>query len=512
LLTLLLMGASMGSTANKGSGRLRFTYRVVLPVVAAVGITVATVAGFVYWSTAKSDDRALARETHLVAQVIATEIKTLTGQQNYYSDWDEAITALKDKDLDWIDENLASELYSNDHFDRIYVLDPAARPLYAMYGGGKTAAQNFEADRAAVAPLVARLKDKDAAGALAAYDSGNSDTVPNVAEIGLIDGRPAYLGVSAIMSESGDDGMEVEPGHENFLICVRFLDGALVKDFAEQYFIDSPSFAATAAPDQASYPLADQAGQTVGWFSWNADRPGALILSETLPAMIGAFAIAGIVLMLLLRDLRRTTAELEEGRARAEYEANHDVLTGLANRAHFNRELEKALAGAPGDTSCIALLALDLDRFKQVNDTMGHEAGDQLLREVGKRLTPLVDADDTVARLGGDEFAIIQRGVQETADVSRLSDRIISEISMPFVLSGRVAQVGVSIGVVVTPASRAARDLTSKADIALYAAKASGRNTYRIFDDAMQKAATFRDKVGEELKDAGLPVPRDKVA
>ena len=107
----------MGGTFS-GGGRLRFSYRVVLPVVAAVGITVATVAGFAYWSTAKSDDRALARETHLVAQVISAEMKTLTGQQNYYSEWDEAITALKGKDLDWIDENLASELYSNDHFVR----------------------------------------------------------------------------------------------------------------------------------------------------------------------------------------------------------------------------------------------------------------------------------------------------------------------------------------------------------------------------------------------------------
>src|SRR5262249_52339211 len=157
-------------------------------------------------------------------------------------------------------------------------------------------------------------------------------------------------------------------GHENFLIAVRFLDGALAKDFAEQYFIDSPSFAAAAVPGEASYPLTNAAGETVGWFSWKADRPGAPILSPTLPALIGALTIAGIVLVLLLRDLRRTTVELEDGRARAEYEASHDVLTGLANRAHFNRELEKALAGSPGDTTCIALLALDLDRFKQVND------------------------------------------------------------------------------------------------------------------------------------------------
>jgi diguanylate cyclase (GGDEF)-like protein len=499
---------------HKSGGRLRFFYRVVLPVVVAVGITVATVAGFAYWSTSKSDSRALSRETHLVAEVIAQQIKHLADRQNYYSNWDEAVTALRDKDLEWLDTELASELYTNDHFDRIYVLDPKAKPLYAMYAGGKTAADNFEKDRAAAAPLVTKLQAIDAAGALAAYDSGNSNRVPIVAEIAEIDGRPAYVGVTAIMSESGDEGFEVTPGNEHFLVCVRFLEGALAGDFSNQYFINEPTFAAAAATERksASYALKNAAGETVGWFMWQPDRPGALILSETLPAMILALGIAGVVLVLLLRDLRRTTSELEEGRARAEHQANHDVLTGLANRARFNRELEAALAGSPGDASSIALLALDLDRFKQVNDTLGHEAGDQLLQEVGRRLTPLIKPRDTVARLGGDEFAIIQRGIHRPEEANALSSRIISELSQPFVLAGRIAQIGVSIGVVITPASQAARDLASKADIALYAAKAAGRNTFKVFDEAMQREAEFRNKVVDDMEAAHLPVQRGKVA
>ena len=132
----------MGAGQKSGSA-WRFSYRVVLPVLVAIGITVATVAGFVYWSTAKSDDRALQREMHLVARVIAQQVKTLTDQQIYYSSWDEAITALKEADMDWIDSNLASDLYSKDHFDRIYVLNPNVDPVYAMYAGGKTDAGAF---------------------------------------------------------------------------------------------------------------------------------------------------------------------------------------------------------------------------------------------------------------------------------------------------------------------------------------------------------------------------------
>jgi len=468
-----------------------FLYRVVLPVLLAVVVTVGMVAGFVIIATAKSDERALQRETLLASQVIAQEVEALAAHQDYNSNWDEAITALAEKDLDWLDGELATDLFGDGKFDRIYVLDPAAQPIYAMYGGGRTGPERFEADRPVVGPMVERLQAIDAAGALAAYDAGNLDAVPHVTELGLVDGRPAYIGATAIMSESGDEGLEQVPGRESFLVCIRFLDGALAKDFDGKYFIGAAAFAATAATEaeRANLALKNAAGETIGWLSWTPDKPGTLILAETLPAMLGALAICALVLVVLLRSLKRTTAALEAGRADAEYRANHDVLTGLANRAYFNRQLEEALSHVPADGSSLALLALDLDRFKQVNDTMGHEAGDQLLREVGRRLTPLVSEKDTIARLGGDEFAVLQRGVHSTDQVGALSSRIINELSAPFVVTGRVAQIGVSIGVVIAPAAQAARDLTCKADLALYAAKASGRNTWRIFDPSMEQPA-----------------------
>jgi diguanylate cyclase (GGDEF)-like protein len=506
------MGAWMGRK-QKSAGAWRFAIRVVVPVVLVVGITMATVAGFVYWSTARSDERALQRETHLVGRVIGQQVKTLGDQQAYYSGWDEAITALAEGDLEWIDSNLAFSLYSNVAFDRIYVLDPDARPLYAMYAGGKTGAERYAAGRAAVVPLVERLKGIDAAGALAAYDSGNSTRVPGVAEIALIDGRPAYVGVTAIMSENRGEGMEQLPGQESFLVCIRYLASVMTAELTEQYFIENPSFAAVASSerDVANFALKDEAGQTVGWFSWRPDRPGAMMLAETLPAMIGALAIAGVVLVLLLRGLRRTTKALEQGKADAEYQASHDTLTGLANRAFFNRKLED-VTGAARDQSSIALLALDLDRFKQVNDTFGHEAGDQLLREVGRRLTPLVGEADTVARLGGDEFAIILQRVQTADEVEALSNRIIAEVSTPFLLAGRVAQIGVSIGMVIVPAGPAPRDLFAKADLALYAAKAAGRNTFRIFDEAMHNGGQLPEQGSAESRVAKLPIKRDRVA
>lgn len=498
--------------SNAGSA-WRFAIRVVAPVLVAVAITMATLAGFIYWSVARSDDRALQRETHLIGKVIGQELKKLREHQVYYSSWDEAITALGSGDVEWIDANLGSDLFGAAAFDRIYVLRPDASPLYAMYAGGKTDADRFEADRAAVSALVERLRAIDAAGALAAFDSGNATEVPSVADFGLVDGKPAFIGVSAIMSESGA-AMAQLPGQEHFLVAVRFLAGALNADLTGQYFIEAPTFAAVASSvsDVANHALVNEGGTTIGWFNWRPDRPGARLLAETMPAMAGAMAIAAIVLVLLLRGLRRSTAALEKGKSDAEYQANHDILTGLANRAYFNQQLREVGAASDGDRASVALLALDLDRFKQVNDTLGHQAGDQLLREVGDRLAPLIGDGDTIARLGGDEFAIIQRNISSADDAGALSARIIDKLGIPFIVAGRVTQIGVSIGVVVAQPSETTSDLYAKADIALYEAKAAGRNTFKIFDEALAKAAQFRSQVRAEIRASKLPGGRDLVA
>src|SRR5690606_12827462 len=143
------------------------------------------------------------------------------------------------------------ELYDAAYFDRIYVLNHGLEPLYAMHGGGRTGAERFDADRAAVTPLVERLKAIGAAGAAAAFRPGHPDDVPHVAEPAIIDGRPAYVGVSAIMSESGDDELKQKPGSESFLVAVRFLEGSLGSQFAEKFFIEAPRFTAEAPADEA---------------------------------------------------------------------------------------------------------------------------------------------------------------------------------------------------------------------------------------------------------------------
>jgi diguanylate cyclase (GGDEF)-like protein len=196
----------------------------------------------------------------------------------------------------------------------------------------------------------------------------------------------------------------------------------------------------------------------------------------------------------------------ERRRAEAEivYLARHDVLTGLANRAEYNAKLTEASKHLKRSGGSVTVMMLDLDKFKAVNDTLGHPAGDQLLVEVGQRLQSTIRETDMLARLGGDEFAIIQEGgPNQHEGAIALALRIINAISQPFDLNGHEASVGASIGIAMAPENGIVpEELLKFADLALYDAKANGRNDFRIYHASMLEVANTQKSAESELRDA----------
>ncbi len=202
--------------------------------------------------------------------------------------------------------------------------------------------------------------------------------------------------------------------------------------------------------------------------------------------------------LLTLEDI--TERELAE--AKIAHMAHHDALTGLPNRVMFQDRLSDAVArGRRGETS--ALLYLDLDGFKAVNDTLGHPVGDALLQEVSRRLRQHIREIDTVARLGGDEFAIIQSGLEQPQDATTLAIRLIDVLSEPYDLDGHQVIVGVSIGLSLIPQDGQDPDqLLKNADVALYAVKAAGRGSYRFFEQGMDATMQARRILEIDLRKA----------
>jgi diguanylate cyclase (GGDEF)-like protein len=203
---------------------------------------------------------------------------------------------------------------------------------------------------------------------------------------------------------------------------------------------------------------------------------------------------------------RGTASDITEevaARRRIEYLSQHDALTGLANRARMQEFLDGKLKAAPTLSDPLVMLSVDLDRFKPVNDLLGHAAGDQVLNEVSKRLGQCLRSDDLVARIGGDEFVLVVANMVSQDEVEHLCQRLIDCIEQPFQIDEHEVFISASIGIAMAPADATLADeLLRYADIALYEAKDAGRNTWRFYAGDMNARILDRRQLESDLRHA----------
>ena len=223
----------------------------------------------------------------------------------------------------------------------------------------------------------------------------------------------------------------------------------------------------------------------------------------------GTLGIVVVAMILVLLSISYFTILFDrindhrEAVSKVAHLAFHDSLTGLANRAVFRDQLDGQLSRARRANLPVALLCIDLDGFKNVNDLHGHPTGDELLIEVGRRLRFVVRGHEMIARLGGDEFAVIQEGGMQPAHAALLAERIIRTLEQPFVSHGHTLHISASIGVSVFPwDATSPEELIKNADLALYRAKADGRGSKRLYEAAMDEALSQRRRLAEDLRSA----------
>ncbi|MES2627022.1 MAG: EAL domain-containing protein, partial [Pseudomonadota bacterium] len=231
-------------------------------------------------------------------------------------------------------------------------------------------------------------------------------------------------------------------------------------------------------------------------------------------AQVRNSTIASVVMLLIIAVLGRLSWQLQQSRQRlmveqvehaqrVEYLAYHDSLTGLPNRSHFSKLLNHSVELAKRHDRRLSVLFMDLDRFKFINDTLGHDAGDELLVEVASRLRESVRASDTVARLGGDEFVVFLPEHNEEKDLVAVANKILSSVRRPFRLAGQDLRVTVSIGISTFPRDgQDEQTLMKKADIAMYNAKKEGKNVFRFYADALNSNSLERLTLESSMRGA----------
>ncbi|HUI15786.1 MAG TPA: EAL domain-containing protein [Xanthobacteraceae bacterium] len=316
-------------------------------------------------------------------------------------------------------------------------------------------------------------------------------------------GQPAYVAAVAVGSDA-----DLAPGNDGapIVLAVKYIGARLLDkiggrlELTNLRAIGKPS---ANADEHDSLDLVDAQGAAVARFLWKPTRPGGAIVTSVAPFI--ALALAGFALFVVLgiRYMRQTAEEIATGERQLRHLALHDPVCGLPNRIYFGERLELTINNVRGGGLSAAVFYIDLDHFKDVNDTLGHHIGDELILNVTQRLSRIMRGDDLVARLGGDEFAIITTCASDSYSLQAIAGRIIAAVCAPYSISGHNIIIGASIGIaVIDRHARDAADILRYADMALYRAKNEGRNRACIYDAAMDADLSSRKLLEGDLLQA----------
>ena len=314
--------------------------------------------------------------------------------------------------------------------------------------------------------------------------------------------RPAIVAAMAVGSDSdlaaGNAGTPV-------VIAVKYIDDAMLREIGSQFQltglreIEDP---AQLGGMQVT-AITDALGNPIVRLAWEPTQPGGLIVWRVLPFVVIAIAGFALLVCLVMRHMRQTAETILAGETQLRHLAMHDPVCGLPNRIYFGERLETVIGKVRRGGPSAAVFYIDLDHFKDVNDTLGHHIGDALILNVTQRLSRIMRGDDLVARLGGDEFAIITTCPSDSYSLQALAGRIIAAVCAPYAISGHNINIGASIGIaVIDRRAGDAGDILRYADMALYRAKNEGRNRACIYDAAMDADLSQRKLLEGDLRQA----------
>lgn len=458
-------------------------------------------------STLKRDAIALERGLKMLGELHAADVIVQAMRSQ------ESRSLVEADRANWMRETFGSSALPPEISQELVIIDPAGHVVLASQGDHALQPERITALLDAAARPLERARTLYVSARAAGQDFGErlSGTMTDglyVNDMVKIDGRPAMITVAPLAPGPAERGA---PGQPTLLVGAQLMTEQVLDRLEALSHVDGlrqVSADHTAVTGQHAHPIADSLGNAVTHVTWEASAPGYAILKAALPAIAVSLGLIAIMTLFASLTMRRLTRRLAESEQSAVHASRHDAATGLANRGWFMRVFADLLAPADARPASHAVLLIDCDYFKSVNDTLGHAAGDAVLAAIAERLRTLERKATIAARLGGDEFAVVTAPLQKMEDALAHICDIEAALTKSVVFDGYLIMVSVSIGAAVfeTPSPLSIDTWLARADTALYRAKRDGRGCVRLYDPATDTSCVpLLAGVTTRTRDAGCP-------
>ncbi|MEQ1489259.1 MAG: EAL domain-containing protein [Terricaulis sp.] len=490
---------------------LRRLTAVIGAALALFGVVLLAIVAYAGWSANRT---AIVRERQLVENALDQSVSSVLDQQKAIAWWDDAVANVQRRplDLDWIDTNMGLYFFETYGHDEVFIIDSSNQPIYATVNGERSdAAAAYGAHRAMFDRIVEEAR-RGADETLRRRDRAFSDSQGNYSallgasfgrwagHIMSVDGEPAVVAAISVVPNLDANLLHGEP---HLLLSVVKIDEAFMAQVGGSLLIPDLSLSTDAVRGSGilSEAFVADDGTPMGFLNWTPRQPGRSLLLFILPLVVLGVLGAGWLTYLMINRLKRASGDLADREAQSRHQALHDALSGLPNRHHFVEHLQEQLDNLvqTRNNGRVVVAYIDVDRFKDVNDTMGHAAGDTLIMGVAKRLQKTLTREDFLSRFGGDEFAVLRTANSPEA-AQELADRLRKSFEESFDVYGQHIKMTASIGIAMSPDhGMGPQELMRHADIALYQGKNQGRDKAMIFCAEMAAEVEQRREIEVQL-------------
>ena len=405
----------------------RARLRLVALVGAIVAAAIISVIFAVVTSARRADSVSIAREQQLLTRAVAHLGDKMLHELGSATTSSLALVRIRDQfDVDWIQRRVGLWLTEYFAHDLIFVVDANDQVLYFHSGRDNVDRAWFDTIRAELAPVIGQLRPSAGAAATPFRPK-------RLQHVQSLNARPAIV-AATLVAPPDPPLASAEDFTAPIAVTIKFIDEDVLSAIAGRLDLaDLRSLADEALPDgDVSFSLVDENGRAITSLAWTPKRLGREVVESVIPFL--TIALGGFVALvtLIARYMRRTTATIVDGENQLRHLALHDALSGLPNRMYFGERLKELFDRVRGGGQPAAAFYLDLDHFKEVNDTLGHPIGDELLRNVAERLGRTLREGDLVARLGGDEFAVLTENAADREAAHAIAMRIINSVCSPY--------------------------------------------------------------------------------